>query len=234
MSLCIKVENLTKYFQNHLVIKDLNISIEEREIVVFQGPSGIGKSTFLRCLTYLEPFDAGVISVGDLKLYANMDVRKEKETIKRIRRQLGFVFQFFNLFPHLTVLENLTIAPIKVLKEKPESAKRRALHLLERVGLKDKAQAYPGSLSGGQTQRITIARAFAMKPHAMLFDEPTSSLDPDMKEEIVRVIEEFSKDKLTMLIVTHEPTVISQIATRIVKFGPQCTVLSDEKMLNPF
>lgn len=229
MSLCIKVENLTKYFQSHLIIKNLNISIEEGEIVVFQGPSGIGKSTFLRCLTYLEPFQEGAISVGDLKLHANMDVRQEKETIKKIRRKLGFVFQFFNLFPHLTVLENLTIAPIKVLKEKPESAQDEALHLLERVGLKDKMQAYPRSLSGGQTQRIAIARAFAMKPHAILFDEPTSSLDPDMKEEIVKVIEEFSKDKLTMLIVTHEPAVISQIATRIIKFGPQCTVLSNER-----
>ncbi len=227
MSLCIKVENLTKFYKEHLIIDDLTVSVDEGEIVVFQGPSGIGKSTFLRCLTYLEPFQNGTISIGDLQIPAEMNVHKEHLKIQLLREQLGFVFQFFNLFPHLTVLENLTISPIKVLKLAPKQVIEESIHLLKRVGLEQKANDYPASLSGGQCQRIAIARALAMHPKAMLFDEPTSSLDPEMKEEIVEVIEDFVCDGLTMLIVTHEPAFIEKIATRIIKFGKFCKILSD-------
>ena len=227
MSICIKIDHLSKYYKDHLVVKDLNLIIHEREIMVFQGPSGIDKSTFLRCLTYLEPFQEGRVQIGDLELHARMDERKEKRTIKLVRERLAFVFQFFNLFPHLTVLDNLTIGPTQVLKENPAKVRQFASHLLERVGLTDKAKAYPESLSGGQKQRIGIARALAMHPKAILFDEPTSSLDPEMKEEIVEVVEDFAKDGLTMLIVTHEPAFIQRIATRIIKFGPQCAIQSD-------
>lgn len=229
MSLNIKIENLTKYYQDHLIIDNISLEIAEREIVVFQGPSGIGKSTFLRCLTYLEPFQAGTVKVDDITLSAGIDIRHDKEVIKKIRQQLGFVFQFFNLFPHLTVLENLTIGPLKVLKQNPDEIVNDAMNLLDRVALKNKANAYPASLSGGQRQRVAIARALAMKPKALLLDEPTSSLDPDMKQEVVKVIEDFAQDKITMLIVTHEPAVIEKIATRIIKFGDHCQILSDNQ-----
>ena len=229
MSLRIEVENLTKSYGASVVVRDLSIAVDEGEVVVFQGPSGIGKSTFLRCLTYLEPFQKGVVRAGGTVLRANMDERRERKKIQVVREKLGFVFQFFNLFPHLTVLENLMIGPIQVLKTPPEEARREAMRLLERVGLGAKAQSHPGALSGGQKQRVGIARALAMKPKAILFDEPTSSLDPEMKQEIVRVMEDLTRDRLTMLVVTHEPAFIERIATRIVKFGPQCQVLSDER-----
>jgi len=229
MSLCIKVQNLTKSYRDHVVVRDLSISVAEGEVVVFKGPSGVGKSTFLRCLTYLEPFEKGTVHVGDVSLEASLDPRREKNKIQAVRAQLGFVFQFFNLFGHLSVLENLMIGPVQVRKTAPAEARADALRLLERVGLAEKAAAFPNALSGGQQQRVAIARALAMKPKAILFDEPTSSLDPEMKEEIVRVIADLSRDKLTMLIVTHEPAFLERIATRVVWFGPQCAVLSDER-----
>ena len=228
MSLRIKIDNLTKRYHDHLVIDRLSLEIQEGEVVIFKGPSGVGKSTFLRCLNYLEPFQDGTVKIGDLRLHANMDVRKEKESIKAIREQLGFVFQFFNLFPHLTILENIMLGPVQVLKLAPQAARREALQLLERVGLAEKANAYPSALSGGQQQRVGIARALAMHPKAVLFDEPTSSLDPEMKQEIVQVMQHFAKDGLTMLIVTHEPAVIEWIATRVIKLGAHCSILSDE------
>jgi ABC-type polar amino acid transport system ATPase subunit len=223
---------LTKYYKDLLVINNLSIQVEEGEVVIFQGPSGVGKSTFLRCLTYLEPFQKGCVRVGDLEIPAGIHPHKERQKIKRLREQLGFVFQFFNLFPHLTVLENLTLGPIKVLNLPREQAREEALDLLRRVGLEEKVDAYPNSLSGGQSQRIAIARALAMRPKALLFDEPTSSLDPEMKEEMVQVIEESARDGLTLLIVTHEAAVIERIATRVVKFGPECCILSDEHRLS--
>jgi len=229
MPTCIKVENLSKYYGDHQVVKDLNLTVNEGDVIVFKGPSGVGKSTFLRCLTYLEPFQRGAVNIGDIQLSANMDIRKEKLKIKLVRERLGFVFQFFNLFPHLTVLENLTIGPVQVLKEPPEKARVNALRLLQHVGLDQKANAYPSSLSGGQQQRVGIARALAMHSKAILFDEPTSSLDPEMKEEIVKVMADLAKDGLTMLIVTHEPVFIEKIATRIIRFGPQCSILDDWK-----
>lgn len=223
----IEVEGLSKRFGNHEVISDLSLKINEGERVIFQGPSGIGKSTFLRCLTYLEPFQAGIIKVGNLTVQPGLDEYKDHQRIVTLRQQLGFVFQFFNLFPHLTVMENLMLGPVKVLGRREDEARGQALQLLERVGLKEKAGAYPAALSGGQQQRVGIARALAMHPKAILFDEPTSALDPEMKEDIVEVIEDFAKEDLTLLIVTHEPAVIQRIATRIIQFGPQCRVLSD-------
>jgi ABC-type polar amino acid transport system ATPase subunit len=228
MSLCIRVEGLTKYYKDHLVVDDLSIAVEEGEVVIFQGPSGVGKSTFLRCLTYLEPFQKGIVRVGDLELKAGMDLRKDYPTIQLVREQLGFVFQFFNLFPHLSVLQNLTLGPTKVLNLPEEKAREEALQLLRRVGLEHKADAHPASLSGGQQQRVGIARALAMHPKAVLFDEPTSSLDPAMKQEIIDVMEDFARDGLTMLIVTHEPSFVEKIATRIVEFGGHCKVVSDK------
>lgn len=223
----IKIKNLAKNYGDHKIIQDLSLVIHPGEVIVFKGPSGIGKSTFLRCLTYLEPFQNGSIQVGEHILNANLDRRKERETIRAVRTQLGFVFQFFNLFPHLSVLENLTLGPVQVLKRNPNQVHEEVLHLLERVGLAEKANFLPGQLSGGQRQRVGIARALAMKPQAILFDEPTSSLDPEMKGEIVRVMNSLAKDGMTMLIVTHEPAVVEAIATRIVSFGKGLKVLSD-------
>lgn len=229
MPLFIKIENLSKSFKNNVIIKDMNLEVERGEILILKGPSGIGKSTFLRCLTYLESFQNGTISVGDLKLHANMDPHGEHDTIKLVRERMPFLFQFFNLFPHLTVLSNLTIGPEKVLNKDPKLAREDAMKLLRSVGLEHKANMYPGSLSGGQCQRVAIARALAMQPQALLLDEPTSSLDPDTKKEIVDIIAGLINNSLTMLIVTHEAAFIERIATRIIQLGPQCAILSDEK-----
>jgi len=223
----IEVNGLTKRFKNHTVIDGLTLSIAEREIVIFQGPSGVGKSTFLRCLTYLEPFQEGEVRVGAHSLTPGMDERRHHDLIQNVRQDMGFVFQFFNLFPHLTVLDNMTLAPVKVLKRPLEEARARAMELLKRVGLEAKAHIHPTALSGGQQQRVGIVRALAMRPKVMLFDEPTSSLDPAMKREIVDVMEDFAQDGLTMLIVTHEPSWIEKIATRFIEFGPQCSIVSD-------
>ena len=227
----IQIKNLGKNYGRHQVINDLSLTVDEGEVIVFKGPSGIGKSTFLRCLTYLEPFQNGSIQVGEYILHSNLDRQKERETIRAVRTQLGFVFQFFNLFPHLTVLRNLTLGPVEVLKRSSNQVHKEAQQLLERVGLTEKANFLPGQLSGGQRQRVGIARALAMKPKAILFDEPTSSLDPEMKGEIVKVMSGLAKDGMTMLIVTHEPAVVEGIATRIVSFGPGLQVISD-KLVN--
>jgi ABC-type polar amino acid transport system ATPase subunit len=228
VSLCIEVEGLSKLYKDHLVVDNLSLKIEQGETVVFKGPSGVGKSTFLRCLTYLEPFQKGTVKVGSWILHADMDQRREARTITMIREQLGFVFQFFNLFPHLTVLQNLTLGPTQVLGLSQGEAEGEAMALLKRVGLADKFSLHPHMLSGGQKQRVGIARALAMRPKAILFDEPTSSLDPEMKGEIVEVMEDFVDDGLTMLIVTHEPQVMERIASRVVRFGPLCSIQSDE------
>jgi len=220
----IKVEGLHKQYGGHVIIEDLSLEINAGEIVVFQGPSGIGKSTFLRCLTFLEPFQRGTIHVGPVTAHAGMDEIRNRQTILELREQLGYVFQFFNLFPHLSVLDNLTIGPINVLNESPEKAREEAIALLRRVGLEQKAAMHPQALSGGQQQRVAIARALAMHPKGILFDEPTSSLDPTMKGEVMKVLEEFSKDGLTMLIVTHEPHFAERIASRVITFGEKCRI----------
>jgi ABC-type polar amino acid transport system ATPase subunit len=181
MSLCIDVQGLTKRYAHQTILENVSVRVEQGERVIIQGPSGVGKSTFLRCLTMLEPFQAGQIQVGDLTVAPGMDERKHHDVIVSLRRQLGFVFQFFNLFPHMTVLDNLTLGPIQVLKESRSVAEDRARELLRRVGLEPRAGSFPGALSGGQQQRVGIARALAMRPRALLLDEPTSSLDPSMK-----------------------------------------------------
>jgi len=224
----IQISNLHKKFGSHTIIDDLSLKIDQGEVVIFKGPSGIGKSTFLRCLTYLESFQKGFVSVDDFKLHANMDLRKERDVIRSVRTQLGFVFQFFNLFPHLTVTQNLMLGPVQVLKRPEAEVREESEKLLSRVGLSEKADFLPGQLSGGQRQRVGIARALAMKPQAILFDEPTSSLDPEMKSEIVRVMNDLAKDGMTMLVVTHEPAVVEGIATRIVQFGSGLEILSDK------
>jgi ABC-type polar amino acid transport system ATPase subunit len=222
----IKVEGLHKAYGDHVVIDSLDLAVDQGEIVVLQGPSGIGKSTLLRCLTYLEPFQRGMVRVGNAAVKPGLDEKRDHDTIVQVRGQLGFVFQFFNLFPHLTVLENITVGPVRVLGEPFEQARRTALSLLDRVHLSHKASAYPNALSGGQQQRVGIARALAMHPKGVLFDEPTSSLDPAMKDEIIEVIEDFAKDGLTMILVTHEPQIIQRIVHRVITLGPGCRIMT--------
>lgn len=206
----IKVKNLKKTFGENEVLKDINIQINEREVVVVIGPSGSGKSTFLRCLNKLEEATSGTILIN------NMNLTAPKVNINEIRADVGMVFQQFNLFPHKTVLENITIAPIKVRKKEKKEAEEKAYQLLEKVGLVSKADAYPDSLSGGQKQRIAIARALAMEPKIMLFDEPTSALDPEMVGEVLAVMKELALEGMTMVVVTHEMGFAREVGDRVV------------------
>ncbi|MEH7391314.1 amino acid ABC transporter ATP-binding protein [Bacillus sp. JJ1474] len=206
----IKVKNLKKTFGENEVLKDINIQINEREVVVVIGPSGSGKSTFLRCLNKLEEATSGTILIN------NMNLTAPKVNINEIRADVGMVFQQFNLFPHKTVLENITIAPIKVRKKGKKEAEDKAYQLLEKVGLVSKADAYPDSLSGGQKQRIAIARALAMEPKIMLFDEPTSALDPEMVGEVLAVMKELALEGMTMVVVTHEMGFAREVGDRVV------------------
>ncbi|MEH7122629.1 amino acid ABC transporter ATP-binding protein [Bacillus sp. JJ1773] len=206
----IKVKNLKKTFGENEVLKDINILINEREVVVVIGPSGSGKSTFLRCLNKLEEATSGTILINDMNLTA------PKVNINEIRADVGMVFQQFNLFPHKTVLDNITIAPIKVRKKGKKEAEEKAYQLLEKVGLVSKADAYPDSLSGGQKQRIAIARALAMEPKIMLFDEPTSALDPEMVGEVLAVMKELALEGMTMVVVTHEMGFAREVGDRVV------------------
>ena len=206
----IRVSNLHKSFGKNDVLKGIDEHIKKGEVVVVIGPSGSGKSTFLRCLNLLEEPTSGKI------IFEGNDITDKKVDINKIREKMGMVFQQFNLFPHKTVLENLTIAPIKVKGLSKSEAEKKAMELLDRVGLSNKATAYPSSLSGGQKQRIAIARALAMKPEVMLFDEPTSALDPEMVKEVLDVMTELAKEGMTMVIVTHEIGFAKEIATKVV------------------
>jgi arginine/lysine/histidine transport system ATP-binding protein len=206
----IKVEKLHKSFGNHEVLKNISTEIKKGEVVSIIGPSGSGKSTFLRCLNLLETPTSGTILISGQNL---MD--SSKDSLK-IRQQIGMVFQHFHLFPHMTVLENLTYAPIKVKGEKRAVAEEKARALLKRVGLAPKEKAYPSSLSGGQKQRVAIARALAMEPELMLFDEPTSALDPEMVKEVLDVIKDLAKSGMTMAIVTHEMGFAREVADRVL------------------
>jgi len=206
----IEVKNLHKNFGSHHVLKGINIKIEKGEVVVVIGPSGSGKSTFLRCLNRLEEATAGKI------IFEGTDITDSKVNINLHRQKMGMVFQHFNLFPHLTVLENITIAPIKVKNINKKAAEKYAMDLLKRVGLEDKADSYPSSLSGGQKQRIAIVRALAMQPDVMLFDEPTSALDPEMVGEVLEVMKELAEDGMTMVVVTHEMGFAKEVGTRII------------------
>lgn len=206
----IKISNLTKKFDELLVLDEINLEIKEGERVVIIGPSGSGKSTLLRTINGLEAATIGEVTFKGQVVDAN------KPEINELRKQIGMVFQNFNLFPNMTVLENITLAPIKVKNIKKEDAIEDALYLLDRVGLIDKQNEYPQNLSGGQKQRIAIARALAMKPEVMLFDEPTSALDPEMVKEVLDVMTELAKEGMTMVIVTHEIGFAKEIATKVV------------------
>ncbi|ALS37162.1 polar amino acid transport system ATP-binding protein [Enterococcus rotai] len=206
----INIKNLHKTFGKNEVLKGIDLDVNAGEVVVIIGPSGSGKSTFLRCLNLLEQPTAGSIEFEGKNLL-------DKDTdIDALRQKMGMVFQNFNLFPHKTVLDNLTISPIKVKKETPEAAKEKALTLLEQVGLKDKATSYPSSLSGGQQQRVAIARALAMNPDVMLFDEPTSALDPEMVGEVLAVMKALAVEGMTMVVVTHEMGFAREVADRVI------------------
>ena len=206
----IHVNNLHKSFGKNDVLKGIDEHIKKGEVVVVIGPSGSGKSTFLRCLNLLEEPTSGEI------VFEGNSITDKKVDINKIREKMGMVFQQFNLFPHKTVLENLTIAPIKVKGISKAEAEKKAFELLERVGLTDKAKAYPSSLSGGQKQRIAIARALAMEPDVMLFDEPTSALDPEMVGEVLSVMKDLAKDGMTMVVVTHEMGFAREVGDRIL------------------
>ena len=206
----INIENLSKNFGNLKVLKNISTTINKGEIISIIGPSGSGKSTFLRCINKLEEPTEGHIYIDD------MDLMDKNTDINKIRERVGMVFQHFNLFPHMTVLENLILSPTIVKKETKEEAEKYALYLLQKVGLSDKANSYPNQLSGGQKQRIAIARALAMKPEVILFDEPTSALDPEMIKEVLDVMRDLAKEGMTMLIVTHEMGFAKNVGNRIL------------------
>ena len=206
----VKVENLKKSFGSLEVLKDINMEVKEGEVVCLIGPSGSGKSTFLRCLNKLEEPTGGVIIVDDYDLMA------KTSDINKIRENIGMVFQQFNLFPHLSVLQNIMLAPVDRKRMTKEQAEEKAKKLLDRVGLLEKADVYPASLSGGQQQRVAIARALAMEPDIMLFDEPTSALDPEMVGEVLEVMKQLAAEGMTMVVVTHEMGFAREVADRVV------------------
>ncbi|MBR5795711.1 MAG: amino acid ABC transporter ATP-binding protein [Erysipelotrichaceae bacterium] len=207
----IKIEHISKQFPNIKALDDVSVHIHPNEIICLLGPSGSGKSTLCRCINGLEIIDEGTITVnGEV-----IDGNNEKQMCA-VRTKMGFVFQHFNLFPHLTVLENMLLGPVEVQKRNKDEVKQEALALLERVGLKEKANEYVNKLSGGQKQRVAIVRALCMKPEIMLFDEPTSALDPEMVKEVLDVMRELAKENMTMVVVTHEMNFAKEVATRII------------------
>ncbi len=206
----IQVQHLGKSFGDLKVLKDINVDIYKGDVVCVIGPSGSGKSTFLRCLNRLEEPTAGKI------LFEGVDITDPKTDIDKHRQKMGMVFQQFNLFPHMTIMKNLTIAPMKLQGVSQKDAEAEAMRLLERVGLADRANAYPNQLSGGQKQRIAIVRALCMKPDVMLFDEPTSALDPEMVGEVLNVMRDLADQKMTMVVVTHEMGFAREVSTRVM------------------
>lgn len=204
------IKDLNKSFGKNHVLKNLNFSVAPGEVVAIIGPSGSGKSTALRCLNGLEIHESGTITLdGEVLTH-------DEKSLQTARMKMGMVFQNFHLFPHLTVLENIMFSPVNVKKIAKEQAKQQAIELLQRVGLADKAQAYPSQLSGGQKQRVAIARALAMEPEALLFDEPTSALDPEMVNEVLQVMQELAEQGMTMIVVTHEMGFAKEVADRII------------------
>lgn len=206
----ISVKNLCKSFGDHQVLKDINEHIAPGEKIVIIGPSGSGKSTFLRCMNLLERPTSGQV------IFDGIDITDPKTDINKVRQHMGMVFQHFNLFPHKTIMENITLAPVRLKLMKPEEAKEEALRLLKLVNLEEKADAYPGQLSGGQKQRIAIVRSLAMKPKMMLFDEPTSALDPEMVGEVLEVMKNLANQGMTMAVVTHEMGFAKEVGTRVM------------------
>ena len=206
----IRAENVRKSFSGKEVLKGIDLEIHRGEVVVIIGPSGSGKSTFLRCLNLLE------VPTGGHIFFKDVDITDKKVNIDLHRQKMGMVFQHFNLFPHMDILRNMTIGPVKLLKKSEEEAEKYAMALLERVGLADRAHAYPSQLSGVQKQRIAIVRALCMQPEVMLFDEPTSALDPEMVGEVLQVMRDLAKERMTMVIVTHEMGFAREVADRVV------------------
>ena len=206
----IKVRNLEKKFNGVTALKSVNADIKKGEVVVMIGPSGSGKSTFLRCMNLLEIPTSGTIT------FNGVDITDKNVDINVHRQKMGMVFQHFNLFPHMTILKNMTLAPMKLQKKSEEEANAEAMKLLERVGLADRAQAYPSQLSGGQKQRIAIVRALCMKPDVMLFDEPTSALDPEMVGEVLEVMKELAEENMTMVVVTHEMGFAREVGDKVL------------------
>ncbi|MBZ0290778.1 MAG: amino acid ABC transporter ATP-binding protein, partial [Anaerolineae bacterium] len=208
----ISCKNVNKWFGEFHVLRDVSVEVAPQEVVVVIGPSGSGKSTFIRCINRLEEHQEGTIIVDGIEL--GNDIRN----IAAIRREIGMVFQQFNLFPHKTVLENITLAPMKVRHWSREKAEAKGKELLDRVGIPEQAAKYPGQLSGGQQQRVAIARALAMEPKVMLFDEPTSALDPEMIKEVLDVMKELARSGMTMVVVTHEMGFAREVADRVLFF----------------
>ena len=206
----IKVSNLKKSYGDKLVLKEVNTEIQDGSVVVVIGPSGSGKSTFLRCLNRLEEVDSGKI------FYDDTELTSKTVDIDKMRQHIGMVFQHFNLFPHKTILDNITLAPISLNLMSKEDAEKKGMELLKRMGLEDKATVYPSSLSGGQKQRVAIARALAMEPKVMLFDEATSALDPEMVGEVLNVMKDLAKEGMTMIVVTHEMGFAKEVADRVL------------------
>ena len=206
----IHVENLKKSFGKIEVLKDISVDVRQGEVVVVIGPSGSGKSTFLRCLNRLEESSGGTIIVD------GVDITQKKVDINKVRENVGMVFQHFNLFNNLNVMDNMTLAPLQLKKATPQEAKKKAEEMLERVGLAEKADAFPSQLSGGQKQRVAIARALCMNPDIMLFDEPTSALDPEMVGEVLQVMKDLAASGMTMVIVTHEMGFAREVADRVI------------------
>ena len=205
----IKINNLHKNFGKLAVLKGIDLTVAEKEVVVIIGPSGSGKSTLLRCINYLEKPTDGEVIVDNIPLNSDANINK-------VREEVGMVFQRFNLFGHMSVLENIMLAPRKVRKTSKEQSREQALKLLAKVGLEDKAESYPAQLSGGQQQRVAIARALAMKPKLMLFDEPTSALDPEMVNEVLEVMNALAKEGMTMVVVTHEMGFAREVGDRVI------------------
>jgi cystine transport system ATP-binding protein len=212
----IKVENLSKRFQDLEVLRGIDLSIEKGKTAVIIGPSGSGKTTFLRCLNLLEIPEAGKISLGDKAIELSKQKKLSSQTVTSFRQQTGMVFQNYNLFPHLTAIENVMEGQVVVLKREKTVARKKALDLLEKVGLKDRADMYPHQLSGGQQQRVGIARAMAMDPNVLLFDEPTSALDPELVGEVLKVMKDLAEEGMTMVVVTHEMSFARDAADLVI------------------
>ncbi|MEI2415593.1 amino acid ABC transporter ATP-binding protein [Orrella sp. JC864] len=217
----IKLENVNKWFGEHHVLRDIDLEVARGEVVVVCGPSGSGKSTLIRTINRLEPIQQGTITVD------GQDIYRKGLNINRLRAGIGFVFQQFNLFPHMTVLDNVLFAPVNIQKRPRKQAIEQARQLLERVGLAHKTDAYPGNLSGGQQQRVAIARALALQPPIMLFDEPTSALDPEMVGEVLQVMKSLARDGMTMVCVTHEMGFAREVSDRVVFMDAGSIIESD-------
>ncbi|MDV7757743.1 ATP-binding cassette domain-containing protein [Liquorilactobacillus mali] len=207
----LKVDKLDKIFNEHKVLDDINLNVERGDVIAIIGPSGAGKSTFLRCLINLEQRDSGSVNIDGIEL-----VQDDKKCIDKVQEKMGMVFQNFNLFPHMSVLKNVMIAPIRVKKADKKETEGKARALLEKVGLSDRVDYYPSQLSGGQQQRVAIARALAMNPELMLFDEPTSALDPELVGEVLKVMKNLADEGMTMVVVTHEMGFAREVANKVV------------------